>query len=319
MDLFDEPQLVDLFEEPGDLPDVEEELVEHIVPTEEAYLGDFVKVFLKGLADRAAAEDDKQNHPYNRFQAVLVYGHNADRLRRLVYLFAQHIAIIHFEDVHILRSSHLPHLVGKYTGCRMFEKMEDVNYLSFLKITYPNSREAILDHLLGMDNTKYSMTPGGIVVDDVTSWIRSTQKPRVEDRKDSTDPGPSHQPKAGPSKQPETSYKSTQPKPQPFRDPDAARDYKFHIVNLYRLLAVINETANFCGQKMAPSKPKPDQEKKSYKCVVVITLDLGHFYRTLFQDVPPPEDETERRDLEKQILDNLVKRYFDFKLDADEI
>lgn len=277
-------------------------------------LSKYVRKYLDYLAGMAASETGKEKTKFNRFETILAYGNNADRLRLLLYIFSHHIALSRYDGVHLFRTEHYPNLVRPEQATRLLNSLEEAHYLQLLEIRYiTSSRAKFVAHLLALKNTDTTIVPGAILIDDIANWmIPESPKQKVHPR------NVPDEPPAGPST---SAGANVAPSPPP---PAAEKPkHVSHIFNLYRLCAFLLDTVNGCAEQLKPPElPNVPPSTKSKKVLLIVTLDLNHFYNILFPpDADPPQPGTpeEQEKQRKTILDQLVARYFKYSINVDAI
>ena len=260
--------------------------------TQEECFFEFVKRTITILDKRAAMEQPKAIHMYNRFQCILIIGTDPVRLRFLSYVFSQHLVLTRKDqDVHLLRSDFSSNLIQHESAFRLLEKynFQDQHFLKCFKIIKLASHEALLEHLLSLNTENSDLAPGALIVDNLASWTQSLPSNGEE----------------APGSQ--------------YLDEDPV-DKKLRFIHL--TCSALREAISHCGRiysgEITPITRRTTDcpQPISKKALLIVTLNLNDFFTTLYPEGLPAGDEA--KDERDQFINVLANEFFsDGCIDAD--
>lgn len=260
----------------------------------------FAKNLITVLDQETLSELPKAIHMYNRFQCVLCIGKDPTRLRFLSYLLSQHFVMTRKDqDVHLLRYVDNSNLIDPESAFRLLSKynFRDAHFLKCLKIFKLPTHDALLEHLLSFNIGNNHLSPGTIIVDNLTNWIQPV-----------------------PPNESDEASKDTRSDTQNFVDENPV-EIKLRFVHL--TCAALREAISYCGRIYSGEKVPIHCRTPGYsqpvskKALLIVTLDLNHFFSTLYPDglQPGKKAEAER----EHIITELADEFFERCIDVDKI
>lgn len=257
---------------------------------EEETLFNFVTKFINNLDKQTSNELPKAIPVYNRFQCFLFVGRNPVRLRLLSYLLGQHMVLTRKDqDVHLLRYNDNSSLIHPESAFRLLTKynFRDAHFLKCLKIFKLPTRDDLIEHLLSLNIADNHISPGTVIVDDLTNWIQSI---------------------------PPNESAGTSSDTQNFAEDTVETKRRF----LHLTCAALQEAISYYGSIYSgETMPTPEYlQPVSKKALLIVTLDLSHFFFTLYPAGLPPK----KRANTAQIISELANEFFfEGCIDADKI
>lgn len=254
---------------------------------------DFVKAIIAQFDAKTRSEHQRVINDYNRSYCILCIGRDKSKLQLLSYVFGHHLVLTRKDqNVHVLRPDTNLDMVGPETAFRLFSNysFEDGHLLRCLKFFKLPTYDSFLEYLLSFNTNDNELAPGSLVVNDLTYWIQGL--PQNENGASASE-----------------------------NSSDQSID---KILNSVQLTCIaLKEAIAYCGSiysgHVLPFHRRPNnQHVVSLKALLVVTLDVNHFFSMMFPNGQPVTREAE--EMRIQLIDAIANEaFFDKWIDIDLI